>query len=30
MQKENIYQYVAVALSLVVVIAFSHTWVLSY
>lgn len=30
MQKENIYQYVAVALSLAVVIAFSHAWVLSY
>lgn len=30
MQKENLYQYLAVALSMAIIIAFSHTWILSY
>lgn len=30
MQKEQLYQYLAIALSMVIVIAFSHSWVLSY
>lgn len=30
MHKENLAQYLAVALSLAIIIGFTHTWVLSY
>lgn len=30
MHKENLAQYLAVALSLVIIIGFAHLWVLSY
>lgn len=30
MQTERVYQYLSVALAMVVVISFTHAWVLSY